>query len=147
MYVLENMLREMLPSYAASKCDLSAFLTDRGNISLIVEAMNPGDHMVCQDATYSITNAIKKPTASRNFEIAAFLSIDSWFRDQVIRVQDQVMSGADDLRNQVDMKVGDTLLTVDEEVDRRRNMGSTILPSTRASTAIILCYLAKHTIF
>lgn len=137
LFVLENMLREMLPPYAVQKCDVLVSLTNSGNISLILEAVNPGDNQLCQDATLSVTNSIesgithpgsnempRNVDTPRKFEMAAFLSVDSWLRNQVVEVQDTILDSADDFRNEADVKLSDTLLTVDDEIQELPSKGS-----------------------
>lgn len=126
LYVLENMLREMIPPYGVKKCDLSASITNHGNISLILEAVNPGDHQLCRDALQSITNSIKnghRDNFPRKFEMAAFLSLDSWFRDQVVEVQNQIINAAGDLGNQANVKLREQLVDVDERIQRLPSRG------------------------
>ena len=157
LYVLENMLREMLPTYAAHKCDVSVSLTNNGNISLILEAANPGDHQLCQDATSSVINSINSGSTRthpgsneiprnvdtpRKFEMAAFLSVDSWLRDQVVGVQDRIIETADDLRNQANVKLSDTLLTVDDKVQNLPSKGH-----ATSSTASILVLFHALSLF
>lgn len=143
LYVLENMFREMLPPYAARKCDLSASLTDTGNISLILEAVNPGDHQLCQDAILSITSSIKNGfihDMPRKFEMAAFMSIDNWFRDQVVGVQDRILEASDDLRNQARIKLGDTLREADDKIQRLPNSAHKTLPTFTVLLALARWY-------
>lgn len=148
LYVLENMLREMLPPYAVSKCDLSMSLTDKGNVSLILEAVNPGDTQMCQGAILGITNAIKNGfvhDAPRNFEMAAFLNVDSWFRDQVIGLQDRITDTADDLSNQANVKLDGTLLTLDDKIQRLPSKGHTTRHFiTTITSSMLLLFHALH---
>lgn len=141
LYVLENMFREMLPPYAVSKCDLSTSLTDKGNISLILEAVNPGDHQLCQDAILSITNSIKNGfihEMPRKFEMAALLGIDSWLRDQVVDLQDQILDTSGDLKNQFNAKLGETLLTVDDKIQQLPSRGHKSSPPFITSSLLLL---------
>lgn len=121
LYVLENLLREMIPRYAFNKCDLSGSLTDTNNISLILEAVNPGDHQLCQDALLSIITTLKRNKTRRDltpeFEMAAFISLESLVRDQVIGIQDEILKVSNDLQNEAEVKIGEELEDVDEEVD------------------------------
>ena len=124
LYVLENMLREMLPPYAVKKCDLTGSLTNKGNVSLILEAVNPGDHQLCQDALKVITNTINSfHGQSRrdvgNFELAPFLSFESWLNDQVVNFQDKILGVGDDLGNQAYDIFGDTIQNLDDSVSSR----------------------------
>lgn len=124
LYVLENMLREMLPPYAIKKCDLTGSLTNKGNVSLILEAVNPGDHQLCQDALLVITSTINSfHGQSRrdvgNFEMAPFLSLESWINDQVVGFQDQIVGAKDDFGNQAYDIFGDTIQDLDNSVSSR----------------------------
>ena len=121
LYVLENMLRHMLPPYAARKCDLFTSLTDSGNISLIVEAINPGDRQECQDGLLTITNAIKHKKShshgpEREFKMAAFISAEAWFRNTLVSFQDRVTDIGADLRDQANAKIGETVQDVDNKI-------------------------------
>lgn len=121
LYVLENMLREMLPPYAITKCDLTGSLTDEGNVSLILEAVNPGDHQLCQDALQVITSTTNSfHDQSRrdvaNFELAPFLSLESWINDQVVGFQDQIVGARDDFGNQAYDIFGDTIQDLDNSI-------------------------------
>lgn len=146
LYVLENMLREMLPPFAENKCDLSASLTNKGNISLILEAVNPGDTQMCQGAILGIANYIKNGfihDVPRKFEMAAFLSVDKWFRDQVIGFQDKIKDTAGDLGNQANVKLGDTLLTLDGKIQDLPSKGHTTSHCLITSNILLLFYVLQ----
>ena len=136
------MFHSMLPTYAVDKCEVSASLTDHGNISLILEAVNPGDHQLCQDAVTSISTSINtdplEHNTPRKFEMAAFINLDSWVRNTAIDVQDRIRSGANDLKNQANVKFGQTLQDLDKNIQRLPSKGQ---EKTHSAMVFIICLL------
>lgn len=124
LFEVVNLFHTLLPDYGKKKCQLSGTLTSSNNISLSLVAHNDGDHLICQDALLSIANtkhfakgkASRKAGVGPSFEMAPFISLDSWMRDQVIGIQDKVLVASDDFKSQFDQKVGETLLEFDERV-------------------------------
>ena len=62
LYVVENFLRRLLPEEAHGQCSLSLTLTDEGELSAAVAAMDSGDSGICHRAASSLVNVINKPT-------------------------------------------------------------------------------------
>lgn len=141
LYVLENVFRDILPPYAVRKCDISGSMTDTGNVSLILEAVNPGDHQLCQDALRSMTNAINRNKSlyslQPKFEIAAFINLESWFRNQVVDIQDQILSASDDLKNKAQVKLGETVQGIDNKVQALPSGGNKVVVSVDAHILIL----------
>ncbi len=123
LFEVVNLFRRLLPDYGREKCELSGILTSSNNISLSLEALNDGDHLLCQEALLSITiksftkgKSLRKAVLDPTFEMAPFISLDSWIRDQVVVIQDEILIGSDGFKARVNNKVGDTLLDIDNRV-------------------------------
>ena len=150
MHAVEDLLRVMIPPQAENKCKLYSSLTDSGNISLILEALNPGDHQDCKDALLLITNTINRNKTVRNihpkFEMAAFISLESWARNQLIDIQDQILNAAEDLKDQTNVKLADTVQDIDNKVQglpvgRGWNLDASALVYTYVSSSLSLILL------
>lgn len=110
----------MIPLNAKAKCVLSSSLTDGGNISLVLEALNPGDHQECKDALLAIIDSIDRNKSVRNsqprFKMAAFIDLESWARNQLLDVQDQLLNAAEDAKDKANMKVVEKVQEVDRKI-------------------------------
>ena len=149
LFIIDNLFRDMLPPYAVSKCELSASLTVNGNISLILEAVNPGDYQLCRDALQSITTRIKRSASLQNtprkFEMAAFLNLESWLKNQAVDIQDTVFNAADDLQNQARVKFGETVLDVNDRIQNLPNSGAqTPMPTCTLALFVITLVIERH---
>ncbi len=119
LYYLENMFREMLPSYATNKCELYATLLDSGNISLILEALNPGDHKLCRDALLQLANLVSNNQSfpvHPTFKIAASI-FDSLARDALLGLQNRVLNSPEQIKNAIQGELGDKLSDVEDRVN------------------------------
>ena len=109
MYIVENFLRKLVSDDASRKCELSATLTNAGNISVVLESIKEPDHTVCQSSAKDLATAINghvpevedsmlRPMA----KTAALMdALNPWekinsFMDET---QDKVVSGVKDKMN------------------------------------------------
>ena len=140
LFAVESLLRNMLPPYGMKKCKLFSSLTDSGNISLILEAVNPGDHQECKDAVLKVINNVNRNKTARDvnreFEMAAFLDLENWAEDTMMDIQDKLAETADDLKNQAAVKSAETLNEFDNKVDQLPSHGACAVPGT------VLIYLS-----
>ncbi len=58
MYIIENFLRKLLSPKASKKCELSATLTNAGNISVVLESLKPGDYSICRASAKQLAKEI-----------------------------------------------------------------------------------------
>ena len=119
LYVLINMFRGMLPKYAGDKCDLSGSMTDGGNISLVLEAINAGDHALCESALMHLAKKINnnhsfpmRPT----FKIAANI-IEIITREGLKTLQDKITKTPEKIKNVIGTKIGETLEETEDRLD------------------------------
>ena len=148
IFEVVNLFHNLLPQHGKEKCKLSGSLTNSGNVSLSLEALNAGDHMLCQNALHSITasfkavkgKSLRKAVVEPGFEMAPFISLDSWLQGQVIGIQDQVLTASDDFRARVNNKVGETLLEIDEKLPPEQFNGQTLsIFHHCVVTVLVLC--------
>lgn len=120
LYVLENILRSMLPIYASKKCELFAVLTNSGNLSIVLEAVNAGNHALCSDALAKLGapphNVQSRPTIDKAYSL---FDPSSWVRDKVYNVQDSVIGSPGVIKNVIENKIGESFLDAEDYVDER----------------------------
>ncbi len=58
MYIIENFLRKLLSPKASKNCELSATLTNTGNISVVLESLKGGDYSICTASAKQLAKEI-----------------------------------------------------------------------------------------
>ncbi len=58
MYVIENFLRQLLSDQASKYCELSATLTNAGNISVVLESVQSDKYTVCKNSARELAREI-----------------------------------------------------------------------------------------
>ena len=141
LYIVENFLRKLLPKTSATSCELTASVTNSGNISVILEAMDTKDVNICKQSTQELANAIN--SHSPNVEdsmlrpmalTAAMIGPMGGFNRFLERTQDTVLS----LPGQAKGKLNDGLNYADRKTSRwedeqlmsEHNSGTTVAVST-----------------
>lgn len=61
LFELENIIRKLVPKYAAKKCRLTATVGTTGDIVVVLEAVEPRDTVDCLAASRDIVSAINTP--------------------------------------------------------------------------------------
>lgn len=125
LFVLENLLRDMLPPYASNKCKLFAFLTNSGNVTVVLEAINAGNHELCSDALVKLGATIHNQSFSGHpkFKIAHSSIFDpgSWVKNKILSVQDRIINSPNEIKDVVVNKAGEELLELDDYVDQEKS--------------------------
>ena len=152
LYIVENFLRKLLPKTSATSCELTASVTNSGNISVILEAMNTKDEDVCKRTAQELANAVN--SHSPNVEdsmlrpmalTAAMIGPMGDFNRFLEKTQDTVLS----LPGRAKGKVNDGLKYADRKTSHwedkqlmsERNSGSAIGVST-LTVLTVLCVLS-----
>ena len=61
LYIAENYLRKLVPVNAEKECALSASLTDKGEIELVLAAVNPKHADLCLAASKELAEVVNNP--------------------------------------------------------------------------------------
>ena len=139
LYVLENMFREMLQIYALKKCELSATLTNYGNISLVLEALNPGNHELCQNALVKMANSIENNKSfpmHPTFKVAAFF--EGYVRNKLLDVQYDLMAIPGEVKDMAHHKLGEEVYDFNQRIEDLPDTGYKTLTSDYCKVIIIL---------
>ena len=124
MYIVENFLRKLLSDNASRKCELSATLTNAGNISVVLESIKAKDYTVCQASAKDLATAINghvpevedsmlRPmakTAALMDALNPWEKINSFMQE----TKDKVVSGVED-------QVNEGIQHAEEETSRLEN--------------------------
>lgn len=158
LYVVENFLRNLLSKEETSKCDVTATLTNSGNFSVVLSALSPTDHTTCFLAGKKLADSInsKSPRTqdamlSPVAKTAALLNPfnpGASIKGFLHTTQNQMISKANDLRDQATGKANDALLEVDRKVQERKQynkaskQSSTLFVHIWTYACVIICTLA-----
>ena len=130
LYVVENFLRHLLSNEEASKCELTATLTNSGNFSVILSAASATDHTVCLNAGKNLVQVINKKSSStqdamlRPVAMTAALmnpfNPEATVKGFLLNTQNRMMSKASDLRDHAAGKANDALVEADRHVKEKQ---------------------------
>ena len=117
LYDLENFLRNLLPLEITTRCQLFASLTSSGNLLLVLEALNAGNHEMCSDALVSLGETLHEHSSDPQIARSLF-NPGSWLKDKVVDVQDTIIDAPQDIWDYLDTKVDEGLLNAEDYADR-----------------------------
>ena len=123
LYVIENLLRDQLPHDVADKCHLYSYMTNAGAMSIVLEALNPGDYHLCNAALSTLKGKTKN--SESNFEIAFFVGnliknqLENYIQKKVLSFQDKLLKAPDAVRNKLSQSVNENVNKLDKAVDDR----------------------------
>ena len=63
LYIIENVLRRLVPGELQEECDLSLTLTDSGAIMMVLEAVEARHSAACQAAAMDVAERINTPSS------------------------------------------------------------------------------------
>lgn len=145
VYILENFFRNQLPDYAKRKCDLYGYLTTSGNLSLLLEALNPGDHLLCEKALLQVTTIDShndsKP-GQRQLKTAALF--EGIIRNEIVNIQNRAIRISGNIRNDASNKFKGSIYDIDQRLDHvpqngeRTHMLVDLFPSLTAVLSLTM---------
>jgi len=92
LYVLEKLLRERLTRKASEKCHLYIYLTTTGNLSIVLEALNAGDHLVCSGALVRLQTRLSEIPSQRHLRlIYGMLQPSTWLAGKTLSFQHAIL--------------------------------------------------------
>lgn len=128
--MVENFLRHLLSNEEVSKCELTATMTNSGNISVVLSAASATDHTTCLNGGKTLVQAINKksPTTQgamlRPVAMTAALmnpfNPEATIKGYLLNTQNQMMSKASDLRDQATSKANDALVDAEKQVKEKQ---------------------------
>ena len=128
--MVENFLRHLLSAEEASKCELTATLTNTGNFSVILSPTSAVDHTICLDAGTNLVQAINTKSSTTQdamlrpvaMTAALMKPLDpkAYIKGYLIDTQNQVISKAVDLRGHAEKKAKDALIEADRRVKEEK---------------------------
>ena len=129
--MVENFLRHLLSAEEASKCELTATLTNTGNFSVILSAASSTDHTICLDAGKNLVQAINMKSSTtqdamlRPVAMTAALvnplNPKASIKGYLINTQNRMISKASDLRGQAAIKAKNALIEADRRVKEKQH--------------------------
>ena len=138
LYVLEKLLRDMLPPHASKKCELSGTLTNSGNLSIVLEAINAGNHALCNDALPKLEKQVHKVQSQPSPMVAYNLfNPSTWLHNKALDIQDSVINSPVQIRDSIKNKVGEGLLEAESYADQPKNGAQQLLHIWLSSLAIV----------
>lgn len=130
LYVAENFLRNLLSKDEASRCELTASLTNSGSFSVVLTATSAEDHKTCRMASRNLVQTINQksstaqdamlhPMAMKASLINPF-NPEATIKGYLLQSQQTIMSKANDLQGQAANRANDAMVEVDKEVQDRQ---------------------------
>ena len=158
LYVVENFLRHLLSKEEASKCELTATLTNSGNFSVVLLAVSATDHSTCLNAGKNLVQAINKKTSTTQdamlHPVAMTAALMNPFNPEatikgfLLKSQNRMMSKAYDLRDQAADRANDALIDADRRVKAQQysnkalGQSMTLFMHIWTYTCAIVCAIA-----
>ena len=130
LYMVENFLRHLLSKEEASKCELTATLTNSGNFSVVLSAATATDHTICLNAGKNLVQAINKKSSTTQDAMLSPVAMtaalmnpfnpEATIKGFLLDSQNKMMSKASDLRDQAAGKANDALIEADRHVKEKQ---------------------------
>jgi hypothetical protein len=151
LYMVENFLRHLLSKEEASKCELTATLTNLGNFSVVLSAASATDHTICLNAGKNLVQAINDKSSTTQdamlHPVAKTAALINPFNPEatikgfLLDSQNKMMTKASGLRDQAANKANDALVEVDKEVKEKQysSMANEALGQSWICICAILC--------
>ena len=131
LYIIENFLRKLLTSIAVKKCELTSTLTDSGNISIVLAAVNPEEHKMCSDGIMQLVKTINEhPASLKNSMIGPVAKTAAMvnpfnpgasFQSYLSNMQNKAIKKGEDSLKQANHKYKSTLKEMDDKATKLEN--------------------------
>ncbi len=152
LYMVENFLRHLLLKEEASKCELTATLTNSGNFSVVLSTASAIDHTICLNAGKNLVHAINDKSSITQdamlrpvAKTAAFINPfnpEATIKGFLLDSQNKMMSKATDLRDQAANEANDALIEAEREVKEKQYNRMANKALRKAVTALMTCICA-----
>ena len=114
LFVLEKILREKLTSKTIKKCHLYIYLTTTGNLSILMEALNAGDHIICSKALTNLQTRLSKAPSQNHLKVAYdMLQPGTWLAMEPMSFQHTILEPVGYVENERPGGIDRSFLDVD----------------------------------
>ena len=117
LYVVENLLRDKLPKRVMNKCHLYGYMTSSGAVSMVLEALNAGDHNLCHSALLQLQTIVTKAAGQPKFKtVYGMLEPRGWVRNKMLSFQHTVLEPPGYMEHERPGGIDKTFLNVEKYI-------------------------------